>query len=277
MPRAGIRPSKLLNELASLMLDRLKILAKKLLSLFIPLVTLYLILCVAMFLLQRTLIFHPAIAQSNQFPPIKIETPSGYFATSAYQSEDTQAIIYFGGNAEDVSQSVAGCVSLLPGYSIYAMHYPGYGASPGSPSQTKIVQNAMALYEHVRARHDRVIVMGRSLGSGVAMQVAGQAQVDRLILITPFDSLADVARSNFPFLPVRLLMLDPFDSASIAPKLTTPTMVFVAAQDEVIPRANTDRLISLFPQGVCTSHVIDPADHNSIDLPEDVVRQFVKP
>ncbi|MFO0943718.1 MAG: alpha/beta hydrolase [Pirellulales bacterium] len=246
-------------------------------SYLIPLAVLYAVVCVAMFMLQRTLIYHPVIAQSNQYPPLKVETSSGYFAVSAHQNESDHAIIYFGGNAEDVSQTMPSLVNGFPDYCVYAMQYPGYGASPGSPNQTKIVQNAMALYDFVKARHDRIIVVGRSLGSGVAMQMAGQNKLDRLVLVTPFDSLADVAQSTFPFLPAKWLVMDRFDSAAIAPNLDTPTMVLIAAQDEVVPRANSDRLVSLFPKGVCTHHVIDPADHNSLELPEKLLNQFLAP
>lgn len=252
-----------------------KTIVRKLLSYLIPLAILYAMICAAMFMLQRSLIFHPVIATSNQYPPLKIETNSGYFAVSAHQNESSNAIIYFGGNAEDVSQSMPYLVHCFPNYCVYAMQYPGYGASPGSPKQTTIVQNALALHDFVQARHDRIVVVGRSLGSGVAMQVAGQAKLDRLVLVTPFDSMADVAQSTFPFLPAKWLVLDKFDSAAIAPRLNTPTLVLIAAQDEVIPRANSDRLVSLFPEGVCESQVIDPADHNSLELPEELLRQFL--
>ena len=94
-----------------------------------------------------------------------------------------------------------------------------------------------------RREHRRVVVIGRSLGSGVAVQVASARPVARLILVTPYDSLEEIAAMNYPVFPVRWMMLDRFDSGRHAAKVTAPTLLIAAERDEVIPRASTDRLL----------------------------------
>ncbi len=123
-------------------------------------------------------------------------------------------VIYFGGNAEDVSQDIPDLVKAFPDRATYLLHYPSYGGSPGSPSQKAIFAEALALFDFVHAEHADTVVIGRSLGSGVAVWTASQRPVSRLLLITPFESLGDVAQHAYPFLPVRWLLLDRYESPS---------------------------------------------------------------
>ena len=127
------------------------------------------------------------------------------------------------------------------------------------------MRDAVALYDHVRATHSEVSVVGRSLGSGVAVQLASGRDVSRLALVTPFDSLVNVARTHFQWLPVGLLMLDRFDSAREAPAIAADVLVIIAEADEIIPRGRSDALIEAFrsrPRVV----VLEGARHNDIDL-----------
>jgi len=107
-------------------------------------------------------------------------------------------------------------------------------------------------------------VIGRSLGSGVAVYVASQRQqVRRLVLVTPFDSLAAVAAHHYPFLPVRWLLLDRFNSAEYASSVTAPTLILAAGRDEVVPNTSTEALRSRFKTGLVLYQVINGATHNS--------------
>ena len=114
-------------------------------------------------------------------------------------------------------------------------------------------------------RYADVSVVGRSLGSGVAVQLASGRDVSRLALVTPFDSLVNVARAHFRWLPVGLLMLDRFDSAREAPAIAADVLVVIAEADEIIPRGRSDALVDAFrsrPRVV----VLEGARHNDIDL-----------
>jgi len=132
----------------------------------------------------------------------------------------------------------------------------------------------------VRRRHAVVSVMGRSLGSGVAVQLASARPVERLVLVTAFDSLADVAAAHFPWLPVRVLMKDRYESARLAPDVSAPVLMVIAARDEIIPRARSDALASAFRGGQAEVVVLPGVGHNTLDLSPQYlrsVRRFLAP
>ncbi|MDT4868549.1 hypothetical protein FQZ97_1035210 [compost metagenome] len=106
--------------------------------------------------------------------------------------------------------------------------------------------------------------MGRSLGAAVAVRLASQRPASRLVLITPFDSLLAFATRQFPYLPVKWLLKDRFESTSYAPRIKVPTLLVAAGQDEIIPRASTEALYRHFPPGVARLEVIPGQGHNTI-------------
>ena len=113
-----------------------------------------------------------------------------------------------------------------------------------------------------------MVLMGRSLGSGVAVYVASQRRVRGVILVTPFDSLLNVARHHYPILPVGLLLRHSFDSIGMAPAIPTPALFLVAARDEVIPPEFAVRLAQAWGGPRHTVH-IEGAGHNDIQLEAD--------
>ena len=96
------------------------------------------------------------------------------------------------------------------------------------------------------------------------MQVASQVEASRLVLITPFDSLVEFGARLYPLLPVRLLALDRYESGKFAPRIKIPTTIIMAENDEVIPRASTEKLLSRFAPGVARMKVIAGVGHNDL-------------
>jgi pimeloyl-ACP methyl ester carboxylesterase len=179
------------------------------------------------------------------------------------------ALLYFGGNAEDVSRSIPELAEAFPSRAIYALHYPGFGGSSGTPTQQAIFADALALFDRVYGEHSSVTIIGRSLGSGVAVWVASQRPTARLVLVTPFDSLADPASAQYPFVPVRWLLLDKYDSSKYAPQVKAPTQVVVAGDDQLVPRSSSDRLRTRFAEGLVSYNVLPGVDHNTVqDSPD---------
>ena len=107
--------------------------------------------------------------------------------------------------------------------------------------------------------------MGRSLGTGVAVYLASKKKVSRLILVTPFDSMTRLASSYYPFVPVSLLLKDRFESISRAADIDIPTLLIIAEHDEVIPRRNSDRLVSALNPDLTSVQVVRGTNHNSIE------------
>ena len=111
-----------------------------------------------------------------------------------------------------------------------------------------------------------MILVGRSLGSGVAAYVASRRPVSRLVLVTPFESLAAVGARHYPALLVRWLLSDRFDSAEYAAAITAPTFLLAAADDDIIPPAHAEALLRAFRPGIATLQVLNGVGHNTIQL-----------
>jgi pimeloyl-ACP methyl ester carboxylesterase len=124
--------------------------------------------------------------------------------------------------------------------------------------------DALALFDQVRTDHPDIALVGRSLGSGVAARLASERPASRLILVTPYDSIQELAARQFPYFPVRWLLTDKFESWRYAPVIRVPTLLLQAERDEVIPGASTERLHAAFARGVASRIVIRGAGHNTI-------------
>jgi uncharacterized protein len=236
-------------------------------------VLIYLGLCALLFMSQRSLIYfpHPA-SQPGSAATIKLPVDGGDVLVTVRPREGTQALLYFGGNAENVSYSLPELAVAFPDHALYLLNYRGYGGSSGRPSEAALFADALALFDKVRADHQDIVVMGRSLGSGVAVYLASLRPVERMVLVTPYDSLQDLAVRQFPFFPVRWLMLDRFESGKYAAQVTAPTLLIAAEHDEIIPRASTESLASRFREGIAQLKVVPGAGHNSISERPEYMR-----
>jgi pimeloyl-ACP methyl ester carboxylesterase len=149
------------------------------------------------------------------------------------------------------------------------MHYRGYGGSSGTPSEAALFADAIELFDKVHAEHERVAVVGRSLGSGIAVHLATVRPVSRLVLVTPYHSLQAVASHQYRYFPVRWLLRDKYESFRYAEHVTAPTLVVAAEHDEIIPRWSTDALYAHFREGVASLVIVANSGHNTIsDSPE---------
>ena len=171
-------------------------------------------------------------------------------------------LVYFGGNAEEVSWNLPALRAL--GVSVLLFNYRSYGDSEGAPSEAALQRDALAIVDHGLALSGltlaRVVVMGRSLGSGVATYVASQRAVAAVILVTPYDSLVAVGQRCYPWFPVSLLMRNRFESIRLAPQLPMPLLNLLAAQDEAVPAELGQRLGRAWG-GAVTERMIAGADH----------------
>ncbi len=189
--------------------------------------------------------------------------------------------IYFGGNAEEISWMLD-FSEVFAGSDLALINYRGYGLSTGKPSQQALLQDALTIYDHFARQPEidpaRVIVIGRSLGSGVATYLASRRPVRGVLLVAPFDSITEVARGIYPFLPVRLVLGDLYDSAALAPSITTPLRMIVASHDEVIPTRHSRRLFDVWggPKEMVT---IAGAGHNDLQQHREywqAIRDFLR-
>lgn len=229
--------------------------------------------------MQDSLIFHPPYAPASTPRSLgrsveAVTVPvgdglalAGWLARPAAANGRLPLLIYFGGNAEEVSW-MAEMSARFPGWALLAVNYRGYGGNPGRPGETAIATDALAIHDWAVARSDveaaRVVVIGRSLGSGAAVHLAAARKLAGVVLVTPFDSLTAVAQNLYRFVPVGWLLRHPFDSHARASAIETPMLALVAANDTLIPPAHARRLFEAW-RGPKQWQLIAGADHNSID------------
>lgn len=241
----------------------------KVTAVFVVLLTAYLGLCALLFFFQRFLIYFPQPrTPMSGTETLQLETEAGPVLVTVLRRPGGLALIYFGGNAEDVSWSLPTLAAAFPQHSVYLLHYRGYGGSAGQPSEAALFADALALYEHVRQVQPQLTVVGRSLGSGVAVYLASQRPVARLVLVTPYESIQALAAQRFPWFPIRWLLQEKFESWRYAAQVSAPTLLLAAEQDEVIPMDSTRALLTHFPPGVARLEVVPGRDHNSISESE---------
>jgi uncharacterized protein len=222
--------------------------------------------CIFLYLRQRSLIFypHPGV-QSSEAETLWLENDGERLKVWHVSRGDSAALIYFGGNAEDVSINLSRFKKLFPSLSLYLMNYRGFGGSSGHPTEAGLYSDGRALYEHIAASHKNIIVMGRSLGTALALHLAAHTRIDGLILVTPYSSMVDLARHYYPFLPVGSLLKDRFDAVRETPGIDVPVLVVMAEHDEVIPAAISEKLVGSLQPETVQKFIIKGTFHNSID------------
>jgi uncharacterized protein len=196
----------------------------------------------------------------------------GWFLKSAeYAAARAPLLIYFGGNAEEISW-LLGEAPRFAGWSLLLMNYRGYGGSGGRPGEAALYADALRAFDYALARADvepaRIVLMGRSLGAAIAVHVAARRSARAVLLVSPFDSMTELARRHYPFLPVSWLLRHRFESLADASNNDAPLLALVAARDRIIPVLYSRRLFEAW-RGPKTWRQIEGADHNDIpDAPE---------
>ena len=229
------------------------------------LVIVYVGVCIGMYAMQRSFQYFPT---PRRLAPGQL---AGTFRSGGELLQLTVrphagpgAVLYLGGNGEDVSGSVGPLVAAFPDREIVALPYRGYGGSTGQPTEAAITADAAGLFDEVHARHPDVIVIGRSLGSGVAVRLASTRPVSRLVLVTPYDSLLAIAQRQFPIFPVRWLLIDKYESWRYVARVSAPALILAAEHDELIPVASSERLRDRFAPGQASWVLVPGASHNTI-------------
>jgi uncharacterized protein len=225
-----------------------------------------------MYLAQDSLIFFPQpqgearraqIASQRAVESRFIDAADGT-RLHAWHVKGEPLVMYFGGNAEDVSWMLDHAARRAPGTGWLLVDYRGYGSSGGSPSENALVADALRWHDHLSPEHKKIYLFGRSLGSGVAVQLAAHRPVAGLILVAPFDSLVAVGKRHYPFLPVDWMLKHRFDSIALAPQLKVPLLCIVATADEIIPAEHSKRLYDAWG-GEKRWVALEGAGHNSTD------------
>ncbi len=210
----------------------------------------YLCICAAMYFLQDGLLFFPRPNDADatrKLAPHAWQTSNGVnqltgWLMPAPEPARAPLVLYFGGNGQDVAEVAE--MRAHVANTLY-VNYRGYGSSTGRPSESAFFADALHVYDAATREFDfngRVILHGRSMGSGVAVHLAAERPVDGLVLITPYDSIVAVAQSTYWFLPAGLLLKHRFDSLSRIDAISAPAFILIAEKDQIIPPQHADNL-----------------------------------
>ena len=248
----------------------------------------YLAIVLALYAFQDYFLFFPQKLSANSSEVLKYKQAEIRFTVDGVTLQGwllnrgrEKLLIYYGGNAEEASWNIPD-LQNLDSYSVLLINYRGYGLSEGKPGEKAMFSDALTIFDRLSGelniQPDNIVLMGRSLGSGVAVYVASKRKVGKLILVTPYDSIVRVAQSKFPFVPVGLILRNKFDSLKYAKAITCPTLFIMGGHDQVIPNSHTLNLIDHWP-GNYRKILIDRADHNDINTyPEywETIEEFIK-
>ena len=182
-------------------------------------------------------------------------------------------VIYFGGNAEEVSWTLSE-LRWPREWTIVALNYRGYGASEGTPGQSALQADALAICDAVARREDvdsrRIVVFGRSLGTAMAVHVAAERpqRIAGAVLVSPYDSMTAIGRHHYPWLLVSVLLRHPFDAVPDARRNRMPLLAIVGASDSIIPPERSHALYDAWA-GPKTWVAIAGADHNDLGASDE--------
>ncbi len=217
----------------------------------------YLCLAAAMYLAQRAIMYlpdpartAPAAAGFPQAEEITLDTADGekVIVWHVPPRGDRPIVLYFHGNGGALAHRVPRFRKLVAdGVGLVALSYRGFGGSTGKPSEAGLIDDARAAYAFAAASYPaaRIALWGESLGTGVAIAIAAEKPVAKVMLDAPFTSTLDLASATYWFLPVRLLMKDQFHSDERVARVAAPVLVMQGERDATVPIAFGERLYAL--------------------------------
>jgi uncharacterized protein len=241
----------------------------------------YLLIVLLMYLAQTRLLFPTYLASfaETELPSsaqrLCIAAADGthlagvVFAPTSERRSEEVLLVGFGGNVWNVESMALALHRQFPTTRVAGFHYRGYRPSGGRPSAKGVLADALETFDalHAQLPASRTIAIGFSIGTPVAAYLAQHRTLDGLILVTPFDSLVELARDHFRWLPVRALLRHRMSTLDFMTGVSTPTAMIAAGRDSVVPARRTEPLRRAIPNLVF-DRVIPEAEHNDLyDLP----------
>ncbi len=209
----------------------------------------YAALCVFVGLGQRSLLYYPTHhAADPAMLPWTVNGETIGFHRSAPSPQTIWLMMH--GNGGQASDRTYVLPQMAPTDALYVLEYPGYGRRDGQPSLPTINAAALAAYQALRREFPGkpIGILGESIGSGPASFLASASPApDKIILVVPFDTLANVAARHFPFLPVRLMLRDRWDNIAALSNYAGPVEIYGALDDSIIPYDHAKNLAAQLP------------------------------
>lgn len=212
----------------------------------------YLVLVTVMALSQTALLFPRwAVGLAPPLPadavPLQLDRPDGVVLHGHLMPGDQERtpILGFGGNAWNATDVAQFLHRIFPDHPVAVFHYRGYAPSTGRPSAQSLAEDALVIHDHLGDQagwRGPPVVVGFSIGAGPAAHLAANRTVRGLILVTPFDSLTNLARAHYPWVPVGLLLRHRMEPAVDLAGTAVPIALVAAARDSIVPASRTEAL-----------------------------------
>lgn len=240
---------------------------------------LYLIACLFLYLSQEKFIFFPAklspnypFSQFKNFEEVFFPVDENVTIHALhFKAEKKKGIIlYFHGNARALeSWGFAAEEFVNLGYDVMMPDYRSYGKSTGSINEADFYKDAMHIYQYLLKNHEEkeIIIYGRSLGTGIACELASKTNPKSLILVTPYLSLVAVSKNAMPYLPISLLARYRFENDKRIQLVKSPIHIFHGTNDELIPYKQAVRLSQLSEQENILTTIEDSGHNNITEFP----------
>lgn len=242
----------------------------------ISIIVLYMLIAGSLYLLQERILFMPTVLPqefqyefNTLFEEVFLTTEEGAVINSLhFKSKSPKGVIlYFHGNAGDLSQwgTLAEHFVKLD-YDVFMMDYRTYGKSTGKLSESGFYKDAQHCYDYLLGMYppSEITLYGRSLGTGIATYVASKNPAQLLILETPFYSMVDMAKSRFPFLPVKNILKYKFPTNEFIVTAQCPIVIFQGTKDELVPFKSVKKLFGIAPKDQTTFVEIVGGGHNNL-------------
>ncbi|GAX88379.1 conserved hypothetical protein [Lebetimonas natsushimae] len=153
--------------------------------------------------------------------------------------ENLPLVLYFSGNANNAVEFLDKIASKIKNFNFIGFNYPGYAGSEGKPCEKCIEKYALEIFD----KYKPDIIIGRSLGTAVASYVASKRKVKGIILITPFDSIENIAKKRYPIFPISLLLKHKFKEAKFISQTDAPVIIIALKNDDMIPNTSLQNLL----------------------------------
>ena len=211
--------------------------------------------------LERFFVFFPTAEVRYTPDDVGLAYEEAYFPTSDghrlhgwyVPGESDTTLLWFHGNGGNIGHRVEelALIHARLGTNVFIFDYRGYGNSEGSPSERGIYRDARAALAYLQTRpepapepaREQIVYFGRSLGAAVAIELAGEQPPAGLVLVAPFASLGEMARIAYPFLPLKWLLGNRYNSEARISKLHQPVLILHGNQDEIVPLSQGEKLL----------------------------------
>ncbi len=231
----------------------------------------------ALYLLQDKLVFRRDMATVPNYPlpegteRLELRTPDGETIVGNLvraRRRSRGLVIGFSGNAWNSDDCTTFIAHRLTDVDVVVFHYRGYVPSTGTPGEATLFADALLIHDAMvkGMAPERVYAFGFSLGSGIAAYLAANRPIAGQLLVTPFDSIEEIAKKRYRGVPVRYLLKNPFRSIDHLNGKSVPTAVILASDDRIVPREHSERLIAALAHPVLVETIPDSTHVGIYDM-----------